>query len=53
MVKITFSFKSKGIEEIELFFQGTEECQNLRYECLIIIDPKYIEISSLAVLNIK
>ena len=53
MVQVTFSFKSKGIEEIELFFQGTEECQNLRYECLIIIDPKYIEISSLAVLNIQ
>ena len=53
MVKVTFSFKSKGIEEIELFFEGIEERQNLRYECLIIIDPKYIKISSLAVLNIK
>ena len=42
MVQVTFRFKSKGIEEIELFFQGTEECQNLRYECLTIIDPKYI-----------
>ena len=53
MVQVTYSFKSKGIEEIELFFQGTEECQNVRYECLIIIDPKYTEISSLAVLNIQ
>ena len=53
MVQVTFSFKFKGTEEIELFFQRSEECQNLRYECLIIIDPKYIDISSLAVLNIQ
>ena len=53
MVQVTFSFKSKGVEEIELFFQGTEECQHLRYECLIIIDPKYIEVSCFAVLNIQ
>ena len=53
VVQVTFSIKSEGIEEIELFFQGTKECQNLRYEGLIIIDPKYIEISSLAVLNIQ
>ena len=38
---------------MELFSQRTEECQNLKYECLIIVDPKYIEVSSLAVLNIK
>ena len=53
MVQVTFSFKSKWIEEIELFFQGIEKCQNLRYECIITIDPKYIEISSLTVLNIQ
>ena len=47
------SFKSQEIEKIELFSQGTDECQNLRYECLIIVDPKYIEISILALLNIK
>ena len=34
------------------FLAGTGECQNLRYGCLIIVDPKYIEIFSLAVLNI-
>ena len=47
MVKVAFSFKSQGIEKIP------EECQNLRYESLITIDAKYIEISSLAVLSIK
>ena len=35
------------------FSQGSENCQNLRYESLIIADLKYIEISSLAVLNIN
>ena len=43
----------KGLKKSELFSQGTEECQNLRCECLIIVDPKYIEISSLAVFTIK
>ena len=40
MVKVAFSFKSKRIETLELFSQGTENCQNLRYESLIIADPK-------------
>ena len=37
----------------ELFSQGTEDCQSLRYENLIIVDSKYIEMSSLAVLRRK
>ena len=51
MVQVAFNFKSQGIENIELFYQGTNDCQNLRYEILIIVDPKYVEISGLAVLN--
>ena len=43
----------KGLKKVNFFSQGTGKCQNLRYECLIIVDPKYIVISSLAVLNIK
>ena len=31
----------KGIEKIELLFQRTVYCQNLRYESLTIIDLKY------------
>ena len=53
VVKVAFKFKSQGTEKIEIFSQGTKERQNLRYESLIIIDPKNEEISSLAVLNIK
>ena len=33
------------------FSRKGQNCKNLRYEGLIIIDSKYIEISSLAVLN--
>ena len=46
MVKIVLRFKSQGIEIIELFSQGTEGCQNLRYESLIIVDPKCIKFQS-------
>ena len=53
MVKVAFSFKSRGIEKIELSSQVTEDLQNLKYEILSIIDPKYIEISCLSVVNIK
>ena len=53
MVKVALSFKSQGIKKIELFSQGAKDCQNLRYESLIIVDPKYIKVFSLAVLNIK
>ena len=48
---MTLFFKSllpsnpKGIKT-ELYSQGTDERQNLRYEGLIIVDPKYIEIST-------
>ena len=52
MVQVAFSLKSQRFEKIAPFFQWTEECQNLRYECLIIVAPKYVEISSLTVLNI-
>ena len=34
MVKVAFNFKSQGVEKIEIFSQGTEERQNLRYESL-------------------
>ena len=47
MVKVAFTFKLQGIQKIELY------CQNLRYESLIVVDPKYIENSNLSVLNIK
>ena len=50
MVKVALSFKSQGIKKIELFSQGTEDCQNLGYESLSI-DPKRIEISGVAVLK--
>ena len=53
MVKIALVFKSQGIEKIDLFSQGTENCQNLRHESLIIVNPKYIEIFSLSVLNVE
>ena len=33
--------------------EETEDCQNLRQESLIIVDLKYVEISILAILNIK
>ena len=36
---------------LKLFF--IYRFENLRYESVIIVDPTYIEISSLAVLNIK
>ena len=42
MVKFALSFKSQGIENIELFSQGTEDSQNLKCESLIFIDPKYV-----------
>ena len=41
MIKVAFSFNSQGIEKHGLFSQRTEECQNLRYESLIIVDHKY------------
>ena len=34
MVSVVSNFKSQGIEKLELFSQGIEKCQNLRYECL-------------------
>ena len=46
MAKVALSFESQGTEE-KLNFQ------NLRNERLIIVDPKYIEISSFALLFIK
>ena len=53
MVKVAFGFKFQGIEKNELFSQGNEDYQNLRYKSLIIVNPKYIKISNLVVLNIK
>ena len=50
MVKVTLSFISQGIGKFNFFPQGTESCQNLRYESLIIVD---LEICNLAVLNIE
>ena len=44
MVKVDFVSNPKGLKKIELFFQATEDCKNLRYEGLIIVDPKYIKI---------
>ena len=45
--KLLLAFKSQGTEKIDLFSKGAENCQNLTYESLIIVDPKSIEISSL------
>ena len=53
VVKVTFSFKPLGIEKIELFSKETEHNENLRYESLIVADPKYVQISSLFVLKIN
>ena len=53
MVNIVYSFKSQGTESLEFFAQGIENCQNLRYESLVIVDRKYEEIFSLTVLNVK
>ena len=53
VVKVAFRWKPHGIEKYERFSQENKNCQTLRYENLIIVSPKYIEISSLAVLNIK
>ena len=44
-----FQLQIPEIEKIELVSQGTENCQNLKYEGPEIVDPKYIEISSFAV----
>ena len=52
MVKLLLASNPKGLKK-GFYSQGTEDCQNLRYEGLIISDPKYIAISSLTVLNIK
>ena len=43
-VKVAFGFKSQETEEIELFFQGTNDSINLRYERLITIGYKCKEI---------
>ena len=43
MVRVAFGFKPQGIEKI--FSQGTNDCHNLKYASLIIVDPRYIEIS--------
>ena len=39
---------SQEIEKIELFSKGIEDCKNFLYGSLVIVDPKYIEINSLA-----
>ena len=48
--KAAFSFKSQGIEQLKF---SSKDCQNLKYGSLLIVDPQCIEITSLAVLNIK
>ena len=53
MVKVAVRRKSQGIEKNKLFFQGSEKCQNLRYESLIVVDPKYIDIASLYCIEYK
>ena len=47
IVKVTFSFKSQGIEKLD------RELQNLRFESLITVDPKCKKNQFFAVLNIK
>ena len=42
----------KGLKKLN-FSEGTVKCHNLRYKRMVIVDPKYINISSLAVLNMK
>ena len=48
MVKVAFAFKSQGIGKNEFFSKEPEDCRNLTYESLVIVDAKYIKISSLA-----
>ena len=52
-IKIALNFKSQGTEKLELFFQGTYDSQNLRYETLVIADYEYVKISRIAVMDIK
>ena len=52
-IKIALNFKSQGTEKLELFFQGTYDSQNLRYETLAIADYEYVKISRIAVMDIK
>ena len=42
MIQVTFKRKSQGIEKNELFSQGTENCQNLRYRNNSIEPPLQI-----------
>ena len=44
MIKVGFTFKSQGTENIELFSNGINDSINLRYESLITVDLKYKEI---------
>ena len=54
MIKVTFSFKSQGMEKIELFSQGTRDSIHRRHESLITIDYKYTkQIKLLAFFNVK
>ena len=41
MIKVAFSFKSKGTKKFELFSERTADSANLRYESKITIDYKY------------
>ena len=44
MTTVAICLKFQGTEKIEFFLQGTDECINLRYESLIIVDYKHKEI---------
>ena len=50
MTKVTLASNSKGLKQIELFPQGTDDSMNLRCESLMItVDYKYKEIAFLDV----
>ena len=40
----------KVLKQIQIFSEETEDCQNLRFESLIIVDTEYIETFSVALL---
>ena len=51
--KLLLASNPKGLKKFHFFPQGTENCRNLRYESLIVVNLKDVEISSLAFLSIK
>ena len=45
--------KFQRTKKVEVFSQGTDDCNNLRCETLYVADYEYVNISSFAVLDMK